>query len=459
MGLNDMRMAPWTTWLGSCAWSSSDLWFPKGRVESKCLHPNELESEDTVAIGGRLASAWLRRGVRREEGVGVVPMVTTSSSSLDAPFKGSCRPEERLARLAQLLPAAMVQVWWDGRRKLEIRSSSTAVSPLLGLEASDACQAPSALLARVVPGDRRQILRAFVKARRSNGNVRCRFRIRGTNSSNDWREIVASPSEEGGDAGTWWCWVRDLELGGSEFLQDASLGSDRSGGHLSLLTRVSHELRTPLNGVLGFAQLLRANAGRPQRNQERYLACIEFAAQHLCAVVDDLVDLPRIQAGTLVVELGPVPVWDTVEEALAMVEPAAKQAQVELVVNGGKLVTFAHANRLRLRQILLNLLTNAIKYNRRGQEVRVSWTQDPAAGTVRLAISDRGRGLRPDQIDCLFEPFNRLGAERTGVEGVGIGLVIARGLARMMGGDIEVASQIDSGSTFSVVLPTAPCSP
>lgn len=222
-----------------------------------------------------------------------------------------------------------------------------------------------------------------------------------------------------------------------------------------LLPHVLHELRTPVNGVLGFAQILRAAGNDISAvDRDRWLALIEMSAQHLAAMVEDLVVFPRVSTGSLALHVSSVAVPASVDEAVAMILPSANSGQIELVVDLGDPMACVMADRLRLRQILLNLLSNAVKYNRSRGTVHVSWTLGHGGDTVLLAVRDSGAGLRADQVSHLFEPFNRLGAERSGVDGLGLGLAIARGLARLMQGDIRVASEIDRGSTFTLELPT-----
>ncbi|HET8869507.1 MAG TPA: PAS domain S-box protein [Aquabacterium sp.] len=220
------------------------------------------------------------------------------------------------------------------------------------------------------------------------------------------------------------------------------------------LSRMSHELRTPLNAVLGFAQLLRLDRQHPLTDGQRSkVELIERAGGHLLGVISDVLDLSRIDSGSLPLSIEAVMVAHVLDEALSMVGAAASEAGVILVPPQVSRALNVFADRLRLRQILVNLLTNAIKYNRRGGRVMVSvW---PQGDQVAIEVSDTGRGLSAEQCSHLFEPFNRLGAENTGIEGTGIGLVIVRRLLELMQGGIEVSSELGVGTRFVVHLPQA----
>lgn len=220
------------------------------------------------------------------------------------------------------------------------------------------------------------------------------------------------------------------------------------------LSRMSHELRTPLNAVLGFAQLLRLDRQHPLTDGQRSkVELIERAGGHLLGVISDVLDLSRIDSGSLPLSIEAVPLVHVLEDAVSMVGAAAVDAGVVLVPPQVQPGMNVFADRLRLRQIMVNLLTNAIKYNRRGGRVMVSvW---PDAGQIAMEVSDTGRGLSAEQCQHLFEPFNRLGAENTGIEGTGIGLVIVRRLVELMCGHIEVSSEVGVGTRFVVWLPQA----
>jgi len=224
------------------------------------------------------------------------------------------------------------------------------------------------------------------------------------------------------------------------------------------LSRMSHELRTPLNAVLGFAQLLQLDKNHPlQPEQRSRVHHIENAGAHLLAMINDVLDLSRIESGGMMLAPETLAVPALVQESLALIDTLAQASEVLLRVEpppGAGAAVQLHADHLRMRQVLVNLLSNAVKYNRRGGSVTVRWSV--ADGRVAIQVSDTGRGLSAEQRTHLFEPFNRLGAERSNVEGTGIGLVVTNRLVLLMGGTLAVESQPGVGSSFTVTLPAAP---
>ena len=218
------------------------------------------------------------------------------------------------------------------------------------------------------------------------------------------------------------------------------------------LSRMSHELRTPMNAILGFTQILQ-NSSQDER-QQRWVSEIRQAGEHLLELIDELLDLARIEGGRLNVRLEPVELQPVMQEAGAMCKMAAEARQVSLVMEGLDPGLAVLADRTRLRQVLLNLLSNAIKYNRLGGRVDVRYRR-PAPGRLRLTVSDTGLGLSPDQIDRLFQPFERLGREESDVQGSGIGLALSKQLAELMHCTLGAASVQGLGASFWIDMPVA----
>jgi signal transduction histidine kinase/CheY-like chemotaxis protein len=216
------------------------------------------------------------------------------------------------------------------------------------------------------------------------------------------------------------------------------------------LSRMSHELRTPLNAVLGFAQVLEMDElGPAQRESVRY---IRRGGEQLLSLINEVLDISRIEIGAL--SLSPEPVWlpDVLEEQQALMAPLARERDVTVVVRATTAAAgHVLADRQRLKQVLLNLLSNAVKYNRRGGTVSIA-VHEVAGDRLRIEVTDTGFGIAADKLERLFVPFDRLGAEASGIEGTGIGLALARRLAEEMGGSLTVRSVPDEGSTFSVEL-------
>ncbi len=241
-------------------------------------------------------------------------------------------------------------------------------------------------------------------------------------------------------------------------LRDKAAAEQASRAKSEFLAHMSHELRTPLNAVIGFSQLLAhdgvdaLSAAQRERAQR-----IEVAGNHLLALVDDVLDLASIEAGSLLIADETVDLTDLLRDIMQWMEPQARAAEVELRSSSPFPAGAVRADARRLRQVLTNLMSNAVKYNRRH-----GWVQLHAAARTRddvegweLTVSDNGPGLSPQQQRSLYEPFNRLGAERGGVAGTGIGLTIARRLVDRMGGRLEVSSAPGAGCEFRVWLPAA----
>ncbi len=218
------------------------------------------------------------------------------------------------------------------------------------------------------------------------------------------------------------------------------------------LSRVSHELRTPLNGILGFAQLMAIDRVHPlEPDQARRLDSVMRAGRHLLELINDMLNLARIEQEDFSLQPGPVNLTSTVQTCYSLVQPLADSAGVRLAALPSQ-AHWAHADPRAVEQVLLNLLSNAIKYNRPAGQVKV--TVRRAEAHVEVAVSDEGEGLSEAQQAHLFQPFNRLGAEQRRVEGTGLGLVIARDLAAAMSGKLRVESHPGLGSTFTLQLPT-----
>jgi len=217
------------------------------------------------------------------------------------------------------------------------------------------------------------------------------------------------------------------------------------------LSQLSHELRTPLNAVLGFSQLVLTDPTTPIAQREQIRHAYD-AAQWLLTMITDLLDLSRIETGNLTVTMAPVDVRALLTEVAAVVANEAADMGVAIDLPDTETIAWAYADRSRLCQVLVNLLSNAVKYNQRAGRVHVSIAPSVEPDRVRISVEDSGAGLTPQQIEHLFEPFNRLGREGKNISGSGIGLVITRHLVELMGGRIAVESQPGRGSSFTVDL-------
>lgn len=218
------------------------------------------------------------------------------------------------------------------------------------------------------------------------------------------------------------------------------------------ISSMSHELRTPLNAILGFAQLVESGTPEPTVTQKRGIDQILKAGWYLLDLINEILDLALIESGTMSLSGEPVSLAEVLLECRAMVEDQARQRGIGMTFARLEAPRFVKADRTRLKQVLINLLFNAIKYNQSGGHVTVVCTLS-AQERVRISVRDTGPGLTTEQLGQLFQPFNRLGQESGGEEGTGIGLVVTKRLMELMGGLIGVESTPGVGSVFWVEMP------
>ena len=243
------------------------------------------------------------------------------------------------------------------------------------------------------------------------------------------------------------------ELKRAQFELDERADLERANRAKSaFLSRVSHELRTPLNAILGFGQVLEVDAlSDRQRNSVQQ---IMKGGRHLLELVNDLLEISRIEAGEMSVSLGPVEIAHAVTDIVHLVEPLAGERSVSISHHADPETPIALADEQRVKQVLLNLISNAIKYNRDGGRVDVVVSASDAGGAA-VRITDTGPGIAAEDLDRLFSPFERLGAEQSGIEGTGLGLALSKLMVEAMHGSLGVSSVRGKGSTFTVELPPA----
>jgi signal transduction histidine kinase/ActR/RegA family two-component response regulator len=233
--------------------------------------------------------------------------------------------------------------------------------------------------------------------------------------------------------------------------RDAAMKANRAKN--SFLSSTSHELRTPLNSVLGFAQLLQMSelSEEDRDGVERILG----AGRHLLALINELIDIARIESSDLSLSLEPVLVCPVIEESGELMAPIAAERSIRIIRHCAQPALAVRADRQRLSQVLVNLISNAVKYNHRDGIITLS-CQEEGTDRVIVVVSDTGPGLSPDDLERIFVPFERLGAERTEIEGTGIGLPLARALTEAMHGRLTASSVLGQGAAFTVSLPRAP---
>jgi len=237
-----------------------------------------------------------------------------------------------------------------------------------------------------------------------------------------------------------------------EKLKEAMAAAEKANrAKTDFLSGMSHELRTPLNAILGFAQLMESGTPQPTPAQRRSIDQILKAGWYLLELINEILDLAQIESGKVTLSQEPVSLAEVMLECRAMIEPQAQQRGIGMSFPRFEVPCHVKADRTRIKQVLINLLFNAIKYNRPGGTVSVTCSPCPP-NSIRISVRDSGAGLAPEQLAQLFQPFNRLGKETGAEEGTGIGLVVTKRLVELMGGVIGVDSSVGVGSVFWVEL-------
>lgn len=314
-------------------------------------------------------------------------------------------------------------------------------------------------LAAIHPSDRYAVQARMEHALATGGMLEARYRQQRPDGSEAMLEIFArctldEAQRPVGMVGT----CRDVtqQAAHEQLRHDKEAAERASRAKSEFLSRVSHELRTPLNGILGFAQLMAIDRVHPLApDQARRLDSVMRAGRHLLELINDMLNLARIEQEDFSLDRTPVNLAATLQTCFTLIQPMADSAGVRLAAPPRR-AHWALADPRAVEQVLLNLLSNAIKYNRPAGMVKVALSRGDEH--MFVAVTDEGGGLSEAQQARLFQPFNRLGAEQRRVEGTGLGLVIARQLAASMGGELKVASRPGKGSTFTLSLPagTAP---
>jgi PAS domain S-box-containing protein len=245
-----------------------------------------------------------------------------------------------------------------------------------------------------------------------------------------------------------------LQQTNAELEKATSVAEKANLAKSDFLSSMSHELRSPLNAILGFTQLMQSDSPTPTPAQKESLTQILQAGWHLLKLINEILDLSQIESSQVPLSQEPVSLAEVMLECQGMIEPQAQQHGIRVMFPAFDVPCVVQADRTRVKQVLINLLSNAIKYNCEQGTVDVQCTAS-TPGRIRISIADSGAGLSSEQVAQLFQPFNRLGQEAGSEEGTGIGLVVAKKLVELMGGEIGVASTVEVGSVFWFELNSA----
>lgn len=318
---------------------------------------------------------------------------------------------------------------------------------------------PDAIWHQAVHPDDRPVVDAAVQESITNGRrFEAEFRVILPDGSLRWlagRGLLREGASGRSLLGVNWD-ITERRLAESALLAKES-AERASAAKSEFLSRMSHELRTPLNAILGFTQLLQLDGRQPLTSEQaERVDHIRLAGWHLLDLINEVLDLSRIEAGATRIDIHPVAVRDVLDECLTLIasDAALRRVQVRLHMQPSA-CSVVQADRKRLKQVVLNLLSNAVKYNREGGHVDIE-VSSPQPGWCVISVRDTGFGVSASELDKIFQPFNRLGLESAKIEGTGIGLTIALKLAEQMGGRLEAASEPGIGSEFRLILRAAP---
>ena len=367
----------------------------------------------------------------------------------------------RLQQIALSAPGVLFQYRGTkhGGRFLYVSERSTA---LLGLPPQRLIQDSGTWHRLIVPEDQKRIALDAVEAAKSDEPWLIEYRIQHPQTGLRWLRVTSTVRTEADATTLWHGYIEDITESRQleQMREEAATARAANRAKTEFLARMSHELRTPLNAVLGFSQLMEMDTREPlTAEQRRRVGFIRDAGTHLLQMIGDLLDLTRIESGQLALTLAPLAPEPLLRECLEMLRPQAESAGVHLLPLGAGPSPKVMADSTRLRQVLINLRSNADKSNRSGGSVELSLQVQPGEVVpqeVVLQVADTGVGIAAADLGKLFDPFNRLGHVNSHIEGTGIGLAVTQRLVTLMGGRIEVSSTVGVGSTFSVMLPAAP---
>lgn len=373
---------------------------------------------------------------------------------------------ERLHKIARHVPGMVFQFvrTVDGSGRFAYVSERCVA--LTGIE-PEALNVDATIMLRATEReDRARVRESISRSMQRLRPWRCEFRLHHPDGGVRWLRGSATPQRGIDGAVLWHGYIEDVselhELEHARLARAAAEAASRA--KTEFLSRMSHELRTPLNAVLGFAQLLQIDAAEPLgTRQRRHVGLIRESGEHLLRMIGELLDLTRVETGRLDIVTAEFALAPLLRECVDMLQPQAEAAGISIELEtpdaagpvepagAAGAALGVRADRTRLKQVLANLLSNGVKYNQRGGTVRLSVKASRKG--ITIAVADDGAGIATKDLKALYEPFNRLAQQHSGIEGTGIGLALSRALVREMGGEIDVRSELGAGSTFSVTLP------
>jgi PAS domain S-box-containing protein len=327
---------------------------------------------------------------------------------------------------------------------------------LTGRDPAGQPPAGQGMIQMVHPDDRARVAVEYQTPMLAGQAARCEYRLVRPDGTIRWVRVFATPVPNPfGPPERTVTSAEDIteRVEAAQVLQGAeTFAREANDAKNDFLSRMSHELRTPLNAVLGFGQLLEHHLKGTEHAES--VDQVLLAGRHLLELINEVLDIATIESGDISVSTESISVEAAVHDTALLMRPIADAANVRLVLSGGPAGCYVLADRQRLRQILLNLMSNAVKYNHPGGSVWLTWQVDPDKCTS-ISVRDDGPGIADEYHDRMFTPFDRLGAEGGSIEGTGVGLAVTLGLTELMNGSLSFGSKLGEGTCFTVALPSA----
>lgn len=365
-----------------------------------------------------------------------------------------------LADLSAQVPGVIFQLRLDRGGRMSFPFASSRVNDVCELSTSRVLANAKIVLARCHRADVRRVMHSLRESALRLDLWQQTFRMVLPRAGERTLMVHAEPRAGEGGGVLWHGLLTDVteQILAARQLQQLTLAQVNAEKAVEVrsefMSRVSHELRTPLNAILGFAQMLRiAGPSQPGESMLSSVLHIETAGAHLLTLVNDMLDLSSMDAGRLNLTVHPVSLAPLVDRCMALLEPLARQHGIALEAHVEPRLPTVLADTRAVRQLLFNLIGNAVKFSHSGGVVRLELRHNASAAQVTLAIIDTGPGIAPEDLASLFEPFTRLRYGRVNAKGTGLGLSISQKLAWAMGGTIGVMSVPGQGTTFTVALP------
>lgn len=368
--------------------------------------------------------------------------------------------ESRLRAVTNNVPGLVFQAFVDDTGLVEILYQSS--NPALDIDDQNRGGFPGlqSLFNNVGPSDQQRLAEAIQSSNRNYSDFDMTFEYEAPDTVSSWYKVAASVDLKAEGRPVWTGLLLDVtqeKVYESELLVSKIQADDANQAKSTFLSSMSHEIRTPMNGVIGLAQVLRMQSGTEDGLSEKniiYVDQIIKSGNHLLSIVDDVLDLSRIESKDVDMTIEAVNLKPLLEECISIIEMDASKSNIKIILANDPLdLPTVSADKMRLKQTLLNILSNAVKYNRKDGTITLSVLKE--GDIIRFSITDTGKGISKENQADLFKPFNRLGLESSDISGSGIGLLICRNFLNHMNGTIELESTEGVGTTVTIELPAS----